>query len=181
MKRLSTILGIVALIGMLTVPALAYGPGYGKKGGRGSYGDDRGYPGACRQGAGPNVELTADQKKQLGALYQKHYDDTAAMKTELWAKRGQFRILMNTSNPDIGKLKALQKEISEIQAQLAEKGLEYQLEARKIAPELRYQRGFGRGHGKGFKARKGGRGGYGRGQGGYGEGRGAYGGGPCWQ
>lgn len=162
MKRVAVIFGIVMLVLAMSYPVIARGPeqgrGYGAKGGRG------GGPGYCWGQGGAYGNLTDEQRTQLDKLHQQFRDETADLRTKIWTKRGELRILMGTSNPDAAKAKALQKEISDLKAKMGEKKMELALEARKIAPDAR----FGRGHGMGFGRHKGGYGrhGGGRGQGG---------------
>ncbi len=67
-------------------------------------------------------------------------------------------MLMETSNPDRAKLSTLTTELSDLQRQMAEKRIDYQLEAKKIAPELTTSMGYGKGRGgkRGNKGRFGG-------------------------
>jgi hypothetical protein len=76
-------------------------------------------------------------------------------------------------------VKSLQKEISDLQGKMADKRVDFELEARKIAPNARFGRGYGRGYGQGY----GRYGTMGRNYGPYGQygphhGQGY---GPCWQ
>ena len=54
--------------------------------------------------------------------------------------------MLNSSTPDLEKAKALQGEISDLRAKLDEERLSYELEARKITPEPRSGKGYGRGY-----------------------------------
>ena len=184
MKRLAMILGIVLLVGAMAVPVLARGPGWGKGGQKmGSWGSDPGY---CWQYGRGYDKLTEEQRTQLDKLNQKFYDETAQLRTEIWTKRGELRILLNTSNPDVEKAKALQKEISDLKGKMAQERITFQLEARKINPDLRFDGGFGSGYGRHMKRYGQGRG-YGHHMGGYGPGMGpgkyaeGYGPGYCWR
>jgi len=48
MKRLTTIIGILALVGAVAVPVMAWGPGWGRGHHMGRYGHGIGYgPGNC--------------------------------------------------------------------------------------------------------------------------------------
>ena len=94
---------------------------------------------------------------------------------------------MNTSNPDAEKARALQKEISDLMGKMAQERITFQLEARKINPDLRFNGGFGGGFGHHMKRfGKGGRD-FGYHMGGYGPGMGpgkyaeGYGPGSCWR
>jgi len=149
MKRLVMMLGIVILVGAMAVPVLARGPDWGKGGQRmGSWASG---PGSCWQYGRGNDTLTEEQRTKLDKLHQRFYDETAQLRTEIWAKRGELRILMNTSNPDVEKAKALQKQINDLTGKMAQEKITFQLEARKINPDLRFGGGFGRGYGRHMK------------------------------
>ena len=154
MKRMAMVLGSVLLVAAVSSTGFAYGPRWGK----GNHGWGRGGgPGSCWQYGGGYTALTQEQWTQLDKLHQKFYDGTATLRNQLWTKRGELRILLNTSNPDAAKAMSLQKEISDLRTQMAQKRIQLQLDARKIAPNGRY--GGGRWHGKGHF-----RGGYGQGR-----------------
>jgi len=147
MKKLIAIVGILALAAVITVPVLAQGPGYAR--GRGMMG-----PGAGNPGMGPGYgwayeNLTDEQRSQLAELRQKHFDETAQVRTELRAKQAELHILMNMSNPDLEKAKALQKEISDLQGKMSQERINLYGEAKKINPEARFGKSWGRG-GKGL-------------------------------
>jgi len=160
MKGLITALGIVILAGAIALPAYAHGPDRGK-----------GYYGKGHRGGGPgqrwqhslgHENLTEEQRSQLQKLHQDFYDKTANLRIEVMSKRAELGILLNTSNPDAEKAKALQKEISDLKAQLAQEMINFQLGARKIAPDLRlgsgncqgkwghHKRGYGSPMGRGW-------------------------------
>jgi zinc resistance-associated protein len=167
MKRLVMIVGIVLLVGAIAVPVSARGPGWGKGGQKmGSWGSG---PGSCLQYGKEYETLTEEQRTQLDKFHQKFYDETAQLRTEIWVKRGELRILMNTSNPDVEKAKTLQKEISDLMGKMAQEKIAFQLEARKINPDFRFGGGFGKGYGRHMK-RYGPGMGYGHHMGGYGPG-----------
>ena len=114
--------------------------------------------------------MTPEQQSELNNLDQEFFNETATLRNQIWNKSNEMDLLLNTENPDPGKLQGLQKEISELKAQIAEKRLAHRLETRKMAPDRNNDgnvRGCGRGYGKG----------YGKGRGGY---RGNGGSGPCW-
>jgi Spy/CpxP family protein refolding chaperone len=172
MKKIATLTAIMALVVALAVPALAQDPGWG----RGPY--VHAGPGYCPYygGAygGSSSALTDEQRQQLDQVYQKFFDQTAQLRSQLWAKQSELNVLLSTSNPDPEKAKALQKEISDLRAKMSQERINLTLEARKISPEAGYGRGWG--YGRGFGPM---RGGYGPGMG-YGMYRGGYGPGSCW-
>jgi len=161
MKRLTTIIGILVLAGAVAVPVMAWGPGWG----RGHH--MMGYWGSGPEyGRGEYGNLTSEQKSSLDALDRKFYEETRELRDQIWTKSRELDSVLNSSNPDLDKAKALQKEISDFRAKLDEKKMEYDLEARKIRPESQYGSGYGRGYGGPMM--------------GYGMGRGGYGPGACW-
>jgi zinc resistance-associated protein len=161
MKRITTIIGILILAGAVAVPVMAWGPGWG-----------RGHHMMGYWGSGPEYErgdygnLTSEQKSGLDALDRKFYEETRELRDQIWTKSRELDSVLNSSNPDLDKAKALQKEISDVRAKLDEKKMEYDLEARKISTDSQYGSGYGRGYGGPMM--------------GYGMGRGGYGPGACW-
>ena len=172
MKRALAIVGILALVAVVALPVLAQGPGAGR--GRMMQGYGPGGPGDGPRG-GWDDKLTDEQRTQLDKLHQKFFDETAAVRSQMVAKHSELNILMNTSNPDFEKAKALQKEISDLRGKMAQERIKLFAEERKINPDARFGMGWGRGGMKGGGPCGGGMGmGHGRGMG-----RGP-GGGPCW-
>jgi len=141
MKRLTTMLGVALLVGALAVPVFAWGPGWGGghhmmgywdgAQGYGSYGN-RGYSG-----------LTEEQRARVGQLERKYYDETATLRDQVRTKEGELDTLLSGANPDLDKARTLQREITDLRATLDQKGLEYELESRKAAPDGRFARGYG--------------------------------------
>jgi len=157
------------LVAFIAVPVLAQAPGAGR--GRMMQGYGPGGPGDCPRHGASDDKLTDEQRTQLDKLHQKFFDETAAVRSQLAAKHSELNILMNTSNPDLEKAKALQKEISDLKGKMGQERIKLFAEERKINPDARFGMGWGRGGMKGG----GGMGmGYGRGMG---RGMGA---GPCW-
>ena len=153
MKRNTLILtGIALLVSIAAVSAFAHGPGRGW--GRGYHMMDS----WNRGGAYGN--LTEEQRNELSRLDRKYFDETADLRNKLWTKESELQTILNSQNPEIDKAKAVQKEISELRSKLDEKRIEYETEARKVAPDDTY------GH-------------YGQHMGGYGHMMG-YGPGACW-
>jgi zinc resistance-associated protein len=191
MKRLIALLGILVLVGAIAVPVLAHGPGWGRGHHMGwGGGPGQGYCGDYGPGAG---NLTEEQRTQLDTLNKKFYEETVQLRNEMWTKSRELSALLDSPNPAADKARALQKEITGLRAQLAEKRLNFELEERKIAPDARLGYGYGRGYGRhmggygpgmGYGHHMGGYGpgmGGGHHMGGYGHQEGGYGPGGCWQ
>jgi len=81
----------------------------------------------------------------LDKLYQRFYDETAQLRDEIWAKSEELNIVLSSPSPDAEKAKALQKEISDLRAKLAQSRINLRLEQRKITPKGYYGRRYGRG------------------------------------
>ena len=152
MKKLATTLGILLLVGVLAAPVFAY---------RGSWGGWSGGPGSCLQDSETYGNLTESQNAELGRLEQKFSNDTAKLRDEIWAKSEELNTLLNEADPDGKKVRALQKEITALRAEMDRQRIDFELKARKIAPNSGYSRGYSRGYGRHMM-------GYG---GGYGHGR----------
>jgi Spy/CpxP family protein refolding chaperone len=137
MKKLITIIGILGLIGVVAVPVMAWHSGWGRGHHMMGYWDN-----SPRYG-GYYGNLTSDQISKLDALDRKFYNDTSELRDHIWTKYGEIDSILDSSNPDIEKAKALQKEISELRAKMDEKRLSHELETRKIIPQDRTGRAYG--------------------------------------
>lgn len=171
MKKLVTALGIVLLVGAVAFPVLAHGPRWGR--GHHMMGYGGGGPGYCWDNGRGYGNIPEEQRTQLGNLDKKFYDETAQLRNEIWSKSEELNSLFSSANPDADKVKALQGEISDLKAKMAQERINYELEARKINPDARFGQGYGRGYGRHMR-------GYGPGMG-YGRHRGDYGPGYCWK
>ena len=109
MKRLISVMGIMFLVGGVALPAMAHGPGSGRGGQM--MGSWQGGAQNCPGYGGTTGSLTKEQQTELEKLHQKYLDETSTAKSELWNKRGELNILLNTSNPDTEKAKALLERI----------------------------------------------------------------------
>jgi len=155
MRKSMIVLGTVLLAVVFAYPVFGFGPGWGRGHqmagwGRGDHmwaDPDRG-PEYCRRYSGDYGSLSDEQRGKLEDLGKKFYSETQDLRDNLWNKSQELNSLLNEANPDTDKVKAIQKEVSSLKAALADKRVEYALEARKVAPDS--DRGYGRGHGKGY-------------------------------
>ncbi len=182
MKKTMTTIGALFLVAAIAYPVLAWGPGWGGM----HRGMGRGHgPGYCWNNGGSygNGNLSQEQATKLDQLRQKFYNDTTPLRNELWNKSRELNTELNVPNPDRARMTSLQNEINDLRAKMSQKRLDFELEAKKIAPNTGVAKGYGRG-GHGMK-------GYGHGPGmmgncrghgmmGYGNHRGGYAGAPCW-
>ncbi|MEJ2364258.1 MAG: Spy/CpxP family protein refolding chaperone [Deltaproteobacteria bacterium] len=171
MRKLLITLGILFMVGILAAPVFAHRWGMG---GYGAYGGPGNGP---RWLGGGN--LTDSQQAEMNKLQENFVNDTAKLREQIWNKSSELDRVLNSETPDANRVKTLQKEISDLQAKMADKRVEFELQARKIAPNAGFGRGYGRAHGMGYGM------GYGMGQhyGPYGHRGPQYGQGygPCWQ
>ena len=176
MRRVTKMFVVALLVGALAVPAVAWSYGWGRGGHMmGPWGRAPGHGWGYERGYG---DITKEQRSQLEELDRKFYDETANLRNEIRTRSAEFDSLLRRPDPDLEKVKALQRELSDLRAKVDEKHLTYELEVRKINPELRSSEGYGRGHGhhmggygphRGYGRHMGGPGmGYGQHMGGYG-------------
>ncbi|MGD8775885.1 MAG: periplasmic heavy metal sensor [Syntrophobacterales bacterium] len=138
MKKLLATVGILLLVTVLAAPVFA--DRWGNSGwGRG--------PGSCWRDNGSYGNLTENQSGDLARLEQKFYNDTAQLRDQIWSKTEELNTLLNSADPDVKKVKSLQKEITDLRAKMDRQRLDFELEARKIAPNGGY---YGRGYSRGY-------------------------------
>ncbi|UCG65491.1 MAG: periplasmic heavy metal sensor [Deltaproteobacteria bacterium] len=143
MKRIVTIAGIVLLVAAIALPAFAHGRGRGR--GHDRMGNWQGSPDCCWHYDKGYTSLTEEQRDQLNKLRQELYDENAKLRNDIRTKSVELNSILNSPDPDPEKAKALQKEISDLRTTMAQNRVNFELEARKIAPELRFGRGYGPG------------------------------------
>jgi Spy/CpxP family protein refolding chaperone len=99
------------------------------------------------------ANLTDEQKKQLDAERQAFFNATKTQRQDLYAKHLELRAEMAKRTPDMKKASGLQKEISDLQANLDQKRLTHIMKMREINPDAGigcFKCGQGmRGHGHG--------------------------------
>lgn len=140
-----TIILITALIGItfMASQAFSWGPGNGM----GGYGSGTNCPGIDRNAYN---DLSRAQQDELSALRQTFVDDTYELRTSLMQKQNEVRMLMETSAPDRAELTRLSDEAADLRKQLQENRIDFMLSAKKVAPELRFGQGMGKGYHKGY-------------------------------
>jgi Spy/CpxP family protein refolding chaperone len=138
MKKLTTIIGILVLVGTVSVPVMAWGPHWGA----GHH--MMGYWGSGPEyGRGDYGNLTSEQKNELDTLSRSFYEETRDLRDRVWTKSGELDSVLNSTHPDLDTAKTLQREISDLRAKLDKKTVTYELEARKIVPHQRLDYAYG--------------------------------------
>jgi Spy/CpxP family protein refolding chaperone len=126
------------------------GPGYGDSG-KGNYG----------RGGRAWGNLSEEDAQKVEKEREAFFKDTADLRQSIYQTRLEMRAEMAKTDPDTEKLSDLQKDISNAEANFAQKRLNHRLEMKKLLPDS-YQAGAGRGRGQGY-------------------GRGSGSGGGCWR
>jgi len=145
-KQTLVITAIIFTLMAITAPAFA--GNYGSQNYKGNENCPR-----YMKGPGQNwTSLTEEQQTQIKALHQTFVDETASQRASMISKQEEIRIFMETSTPDRDKLIALTGELADLQKAVMTKGIDFTLEAKKIAPDLRlpmFFRSMGMFQGKG--------------------------------
>ncbi|NOX34767.1 MAG: periplasmic heavy metal sensor [Deltaproteobacteria bacterium] len=141
MKKSIIIISSLLMVALVAGNVLAWGPGNGR--GMMGPGFNRGHQGYGGQGMWN--DLSQSQRDGLSTLRQAFIDETYEVRAAKFEKQQEMRMLMETSNPDRAKLNKLSREITDLQRQLRDKYIDFQLNAKKIAPELSMGQGFGGG------------------------------------
>jgi zinc resistance-associated protein len=139
------IIGVILLAAIVAYPVFAHRDGWGWGHGyhmRGYGGQQPGYYMHYDRGYG---NLTEGQIAKLQELDRKFYTENEKIRNDIWAKSTELNTLLNAQDPDVKKAKALQSEINDLRDKLSQNRLEYELEAQKIAPDIRYGNRWGRG------------------------------------
>lgn len=142
MKKALILITALIAVGFLATQAFSWGSG--KR--MGGYGGGAGCPGMDRSAYN---DLTDAQKDELTALRQKFIDDTYELRASMLQKHNEIRLLMETSQPDRAELTRLNTEMSDLMKQVQENRIDFMLAAKKVAPELRFGQGMGRGYHQG--------------------------------
>ena len=140
---------ITSLLAVALMATSAFSRGHGNGGGQGCGGSGQGYG---MNGNNAWNDLSTDQRDELTALKQKFIDDTYELRSDMMVKHQEMRMLMETSSPDRAKLETMSQAVTDLRGQMQSKKIDYQLAAKKIAPELNMgNHGFGnkRGHDRG--------------------------------
>lgn len=138
MKKI-IIFGTITLVALIVGSVYAWSPGRGWGMGGGGFGQGCPYYGNQYS----SDSLSAEQRTQLSDLQQKYIDETYEVRSQALQKSQELNLLMETSNPDRAELNKLSEELAELQAQLRNKGLDYQLEVKRVSPEQTFSAGDG--------------------------------------
>ncbi len=153
MKKVMTVVAVIALAAVVASPAMAY------RGMGGWY--DRGPGSYAMMDASWGIDLTTEQTQKINALRESHLKEIKPIQDQLYSKSGDLRLLWLAKTPDQEKVLALQKEVRNLRDQLADKMTSFRLEARKVlTPEqlakVQSSQGMGRHMSRGGAGMRGG-------------------------
>lgn len=135
-KKIITIMAAIALIGIGTFAYAHWNEGWGQHGWMyGGYGMPHEYYGDQRYD-----DLSDDQIKSLEKERDVFFEETEKIREDLYAKQLELQSELFKSDPDTARAAELQKEISELEAQLDQKRIDHMIKLRKLNPET--GRGF---------------------------------------
>jgi Spy/CpxP family protein refolding chaperone len=150
----------VLAIALLATAGLALAQGWGRGQGMGPGGG---------MGFGPcaaNLNLSAEQIKEMQDLRAKHFNETATIREQLFAKNAELRSLWAQKEPNETAILKKQKEVNELRTELQAMGTKHRLQARGVlTPEQQTQLQSCLGDTGNFGPGAGKRGGFGRGMG----------------
>ena len=148
MKKIFVVgLSLVLGLTLVATVALAWGPGFGARFGRGFGGPANGIP--------PIPDLTDEQPAQIQALRDGFQKQIEPLQQELFTKGTELRSLWASPRPDPAAVSAKQKEIWELQSKLQEQATGLGLEIRKVLTPEQLAELPAFGPGPGFGARMG--------------------------
>lgn len=124
MKKVLTVVAVIALAAIVASPAMAYrGMGVGYGSGPGNVADI---------GAARGLDLTAEQAGKINTMRAAHLKDIQPLQDQMLSKSKEMRSLWLATTPDKEKIIALQKEAQGLRDQLTDKRTAYRLEVRKV-------------------------------------------------
>ncbi len=135
MKKTALITTMIFTAMIMAGTVLAYDAASSQQDSRSQYGNK--YHRGQGAGCGGFSNLTEEQVKQVSDLRQAFIDQTADLRIELAAREKETSILMATSEPDKARLVQLSREMYDLKKQMAEKRIDFMLEAGKIAPGIK--------------------------------------------
>ena len=157
---MKTKMAAVIVITLLFSASLALA-GPGGRGMGAGYGRGSGY--GMTPSGGSNLNLTPEQSLKLQQMQENHLKEINELQNRMFSKQAEMRTLWNEPSPDREKILAKDREISELQGQMAEKATRYKLDyqsqltdgQKSQLPALGSGMGQGGGMGRGFGAGRG--------------------------
>lgn len=139
MKRTTIIvISAAVLVSVGAIFAFAHSPDWGSSNGWGYH--MRGWHHQGYYGPRYDNQMSKEQYEKFEKQREAFFKETEELRTSLFNKQSELQNELDKNAPDVSKASELQKEISELQAQMDQKRIENIVEMRKIAPNA--GRGF---------------------------------------
>lgn len=122
MKKYSVMVALVLLVASATW--VVAGPR-----GRANWGDDTWCPGVSQLSA---LNLSAEQSEKIRGLRESFVKETTPIRTQLFTKKTEMRLLWIQTSLDADKIRATQKEILSLMGQMQEKTTDFRLAFRNL-------------------------------------------------
>jgi len=97
--------------------------------GRANWGDDTWCPGVSQLSA---LNLSAEQSEKIRGLRESFVKETTPIRTQLFTKKTEMRLLWIQTSLDAEKIRATQKEILSLMGQMQEKTTDFRLAFRNL-------------------------------------------------
>lgn len=125
MKKNSLMMAIIAVAVLATAPFATAFQGGGCK---------RQKVSACPAAGAGMAELSQEETEKMKAAGERYMEETADLRQAVYEKVAALKAELAKKSPDVAAASVLQKEISDIEAQLDQKKLEHIIEMKAIAP-----------------------------------------------
>jgi Spy/CpxP family protein refolding chaperone len=160
--KIVVLITIIGIVGFGAYAFAGWGMGYGPQ----RWGHmEPGWHHGGYGNPGFQSDLSDEQITKLNKERQAFFDETSNLRENLYQKELELRAELAKKDPDAEKAVSLQKEISELESQLAQKRVEHRIRMQKENPQLFSGKGYGYGYGGRGKGRGMGSGFGGRGSG----------------
>jgi len=134
MRTLRNIILTIAAVAVVGIGINAFAHGeMGRGGGWGYHHGGMHYQGGY--GSRYDQDVSNEEYQQLEQKREAFFNDTQALRTDLYAKERELQNELAKENPDAAKASGIQKEISELQSQFDQKRIEHVMEMRKLNPK----------------------------------------------
>jgi Spy/CpxP family protein refolding chaperone len=124
MKKFGYMTIVMVMASMLTTFAFAKGPG-GMPGGMGGCGD-------INMEAFSKLDLTKEQTDKIRTLRQTHHQNIMPLWIKTFEKRAELKLLWMQLEPDVTKIKKVQKELRNVMEEIDDKSVDFRLDMRKV-------------------------------------------------
>ncbi|MCF8083300.1 MAG: Spy/CpxP family protein refolding chaperone [Deltaproteobacteria bacterium] len=147
MKKIGILAAVLLFMGVTTLAVAGY------------HGTGRCGEGSMGLGMLDALNLSPEQTEKVRALKESHFKEVLPIRSELFNKKAELRLLWLQTAPDVEKIKATQAEIWALMKQMGEKRTDFRLALRNLLTPEQVTRllstGAGKGHGKGLGPRDG--------------------------